>query len=739
MKDKPGKVYLVGSGPGDASYLTIQARDILAEAEVLVYDALVDGALLDLVPEGCLKLDVGKRGGQPSMAQGDIDRLLVKHCRQGKQVVRLKSGDPFVFGRAQAEVEALVNAGCEYDIAPGLSSALVAPLLAGIPITDPALSRCFAIVTAHAPDRLDWVSLSRMDTLVILMGGSTLPETVRRLRGHGKLPQTPIAIIRWAGRPDQQIWAGTLGNILQKTDGESLSPCVIVIGEVVKLRGLIGTQGRKITSPISSSSPSFTEAERQRNSTAAEQRQEETLRDFREDGQKSQPQRRRQRARVGEEVADIQPRLPEEDLMPSALTGFAALDTEDAIASPIQAPNPEARSADLPLSGQRILVTRAASQSSQFTDLLQTQGATIVEMPTLEIGNPSSWRDLDRAIDQIEDFNWLILTSTNGVDYFFKRLKKITGSTNFETNLKIAVVGEKTAQRLEQFGIQPDFIPPNFVADSLVDHFPEPLSGLTILFPRVESGGREVLVQEFVSQGAKVREAAAYESRCPDAIAPAALEALKTRSLDIITFASSKTVQNFCQLLQHASPDWQTWLEGLAIAAIGPQTSKSCRTLLGRVDIEATEYTLDGLTAALIDWISAPPSTAELNPPAEPSPDPHLEINSNFPLEIDSNSPGVENEPAIAAQPELESAISPDPWGDQPINADPITPSISENPPPTAQSKQKPLSDADPIQVELLPTLPKPPIKKPPIAIADAEPPITVEILSDPTPPPEAP
>jgi uroporphyrin-III C-methyltransferase len=230
------KVYLVGAGPGNIEYLTVKAYRLLASAEVLIYDALVDNELLDLVPTNCLKLDVGKRGGKPSTPQGEINSLLVKYCRQGKQVVRLKSGDPFIFGRCISEIEALKAAGCEFEVIPGISSALAAPLLAGIPLTDTVLSRCFAVLTAHEPDVLDWEALSRLETLVILMGGKNLGEIVHQLLKYGKSHITPVAIIRWAGTPNQEIWIGELNNILTQTAGLSLSPAVIVVGEVVGLR-----------------------------------------------------------------------------------------------------------------------------------------------------------------------------------------------------------------------------------------------------------------------------------------------------------------------------------------------------------------------------------------------------------------------------------------------------------------------------------------------------------------------
>ena len=255
-----------------------------------------------------------------------------------------------------------------------------------------------------------------------------------------------------------------------------------------------------------------------------------------------------------------------------------------------------------PLSGKTVLVTRAAGQSSKFTELLTAEGATVLELPALVIGPPSSWDALDAAIAHFNAnspayFNWLILTSANGVNFFFERLQAKGKTADDIGRTKIAVVGKKTAASLEKYGLQPDLIPPDFVADSLVSHFRESLNGKRILFPRVETGGRDVLVQELTQQGAEVVEVPAYESRCPDAIAPEISEALQRHKIDVITFASSKTVQNFWNLTQFLGKDV---LDNVCIASIGPQTSETCRQLLGRLDLEAEEYTLEGLTEAII-------------------------------------------------------------------------------------------------------------------------------------------
>lgn len=502
-----GKVYLVGAGLGNVAYLTVRALQLLTQAEVLIYDALVDEQLIKLVPKNCLKLDVGKRGGKPSTPQVEINQLLVKYCQLGKHVVRLKSGDPFIFGRSAAEIKALIATKCPFEVIPGISSALAAPLLAGIPLTDPTVSSCFAVFTAHEPEKLNWEALASLETLVILMGGRQLPTIVEQLLYHGRSPQTPIAIVKWAGT-QQQIWTSDLANIQIVTAGVSLSPVVMIIGEVVTLRECLN----------------------------------------------------------------------------------AKIDV-DSLALDMQ------QLEKLPLRGKTILITRSAGQSSDLHDRLVMLGANVIEMPALEIGPPSSWEDLDCAIAHIADFDWLILTSTNGVDYFFARLTT-HGKDARIAKVKIAVVGEKTAQSLNQHGLQPDFIPPNFVADSLVEHFPEPLQGKKVLFPRVETGGREVLVKEFTAKGAEVVEVAAYESRCPQTISPEALIALQQQAVDVITFASSKTVKNFCQLLAHGGAN----LDSVCIASIGPLTSKACQQQFGRVDIEAEEYTLEGLTQAIVQW-----------------------------------------------------------------------------------------------------------------------------------------
>ncbi|RMF68125.1 MAG: uroporphyrinogen-III C-methyltransferase [Cyanobacteria bacterium J069] len=538
-----GFVSIIGAGPGEADYLTLRGQARLINAEAIVYDALISPDLLSLAPADCQRIHVGKRGGQPSLDQSAIDRLLVELCQQGLRVVRLKSGDPFVFGRTTSEIQALQASECAFEVVPGISSALAGPLLAGIPLTDPVLSRSFAVVSAHDPDALDWQALSGIDTLVVLMGARQLSIIVERLIARGRSPQTPVAIIRWAGHPQQQVWLSTLEAVVRQTAHETLSPAVITIGDVVALRPFL------YRPPTDQTRTHLT-------------------------------------------------RLP---LAIASMSESASQSASQTAALP-----PPADTPPLPLTGKTIVVTRAAGQSSQFTQLLQAQGAKVLEMPALEIGPPSSWEELDEAIAHLSDFDWLILTSTNGVDAFFQRLSTQHQDSRALHGLKIAVVGQKTAAQLQHYGIQPDFIPPNFVADSLVEHFPSPLTGLKILFPRVETGGREVLVAAFTSKGAKVAEVPAYESGCAKTMPLAVQQRFSSGNVNVITFASSKTVHCFNQLFeafcQATNTNSNMLLHTICLASIGPQTSTACRAAFGRVDVEAEEYTLEGLTQALIQW-----------------------------------------------------------------------------------------------------------------------------------------
>ncbi|MCL4860527.1 MAG: uroporphyrinogen-III C-methyltransferase [Caldilineaceae bacterium] len=236
-----GKAYLVGAGPGRADLITVRGLRLLQAADVVIYDRLIAQELLDEARPDARLIYVGKGPGCHSASQEEINRLLVEHVRLGKLVVRLKGGDPFVFGRGGEEALALRAAGLDYEIVPGASSALAAPAYAGIPVTQRGVATSFAVVTGHergeAPDSAtDWDALARIPTLLILMGVAQIGEIAERLQAAGRAAETPAAAIRWGSTAEQQVVRATLSDIASAIALAGLeAPAVIVIGEVAAL------------------------------------------------------------------------------------------------------------------------------------------------------------------------------------------------------------------------------------------------------------------------------------------------------------------------------------------------------------------------------------------------------------------------------------------------------------------------------------------------------------------------
>lgn len=238
-----GKVWLVGAGPGDPGLLTLAGAACLSRAEVVVYDRLVHPRLLDLAPAGAERIYVGKQAGGHTLTQDEINALLVARAREGKRVVRLKGGDPYVFGRGGEEAMALAAAGVPFDVVPGVTSAVAAPAYAGIPVTHRGLASSVAVVTGHEDaakeeSSIDWARLATgMDTLVLLMGLANLPDIAEQLVRHGRPPETPAAVIEWGTLPRQRTVSGTLEDIARRAAEAGLQPpAVTVVGEVARLR-----------------------------------------------------------------------------------------------------------------------------------------------------------------------------------------------------------------------------------------------------------------------------------------------------------------------------------------------------------------------------------------------------------------------------------------------------------------------------------------------------------------------
>ncbi len=240
---KAGKVCLVGAGPGDPSLISRKGLECLAQADVIIYDRLLDERLLDSVSPQAERIYVGKSAGRHAREQKEINQLLVEKAKVSKSVVRLKGGDPFVLGRGGEEAEALKQNRIPFEVVPGVTSAVAVPAYAGIPVTHRGVASSFAVITGHedpgkASSSIAWEKLATgVDTLIFLMGMQNLPEIVETLLEHGRLPDTPVAVIKDGTRPEQKTVVGSLKDIVAKVRRRRLSPpVVIVVGEVVRLR-----------------------------------------------------------------------------------------------------------------------------------------------------------------------------------------------------------------------------------------------------------------------------------------------------------------------------------------------------------------------------------------------------------------------------------------------------------------------------------------------------------------------
>ena len=238
-----GRVFLVGAGPGDPGLLTLKGLAALEQAHVVVYDHLIGRDLLGLAPETAERIYVGKEAGAHSRSQEEINRLLAERALQGKTVVRLKGGDPFIFGRGGEEAEYLAARSIPFEVVPGVSSATAVPAYAGIPLTYRGVASSFVVLTGHEDPTKEgsstrWAEVARgVDTLVFLMAMTNLQLIARRLIEHGRSPKDPAALIRWGTTADQETVVGTLGTIVADAERARLTPpAILVVGEVVRLR-----------------------------------------------------------------------------------------------------------------------------------------------------------------------------------------------------------------------------------------------------------------------------------------------------------------------------------------------------------------------------------------------------------------------------------------------------------------------------------------------------------------------
>ncbi len=505
MGKKSGFCHIVGAGPGDPGLLTLRGKECLSTAQVVLYDSLCSPELLRFAPESAEFIYAGKRAGHHTLSQAEINRLLIEKSQSGLRVVRLKGGDPFLFGRGGEEAEALVDAEIPYDIVPGVSSITAGPAYAGIPVTHRNHNACFTVFTGHEDpekpeSKLDYGAIARASgTKVMLMGVERIGIIAQTLIAHGMSKDTPVALIRWATTGRQQTLEGTLNHIADRVREANFSaPAVAVFGEVVTLR--------------------------------------------------------------------------------NKLNWF------------------ESR----PLFGKRIAVTRSRRQAGILLHALRELGADAFELPTIRIEPPRDKKAFRQLVSEAHGYDWLVFTSPNGVDAFFRVFFEIYQDAREIGGVRIAAIGPATADRIRSYRLQVDLLPDKYVAEAVVTAFQKEtdVENLRILLARAE-GGREVLVEELTHLGAIVDEAVAYRTVPENEDLAGGVQRFRQEGADLITFTSSSTAENF-SALQLPLP------ERLQTASIGPITSETLRQLGFRVDIEATEHTIPGLVKAIHSHFSPP-------------------------------------------------------------------------------------------------------------------------------------
>lgn len=493
-----GICYLIGAGPGDPGLFTLKGRACLERADVVIYDYLCNPALLNYAPEAAEKIYVGKKAGAHTLSQEEINALLVEKVYAGKNVARLKGGDPFLFGRGGEEAEALARAKCRFEVVPGVSSALAGPAYAGIPVTHRAHNTAVTIFTGHedpekSESNLDLEAIARTPgTKIMLMGVERLAPITEKLQSAGLPAKTPAALVRWATTGTQQTLTGTVADIAAKAEKAAFkAPAIAVFGDVVNLR--------------------------------------EKLNWFEE----------------------------------------------------------------LPLFGKRIAVTRTRRQAGELVESLRALGADAYELPTIRIEPAPNKREFYELVADSHVYDWIVFTSPNGVDAFFKAFYEIFRDARDIGGARIAAIGPATAARVTAYHLQVDLQPEKYVAEAIIDALQKEVSveNLKFLLPRAE-GAREALAVELTKLGAIVDEAVAYRTVPETEDVSGGIKRFREEGADFITFTSSSTAENFAALKLSLPAHLKT-------ASIGPVTSKTMRKLGLDVDIEAPQHDIPGLVEAI--------------------------------------------------------------------------------------------------------------------------------------------
>ena len=479
-----GTVALVGAGPGDPGLLTVAGAESLRRATVVVYDALANPKLLDHAPDA-RHVYAGKRAEHHSMTQAEINALLIEEAKRGGRVVRLKGGDPFVFGRGGEEAEACAEAGVAFAVVPGVTAAVAAAAYAGIPVTHRDLNTSLTLVTGHEKERAkqtpeaaardaagsdatDWAALARLPLLCFYMGVRSLPDIAAKLMANGLPGETPAASVQWGTTPRQKTVVATLATIAAENERQGLgSPAITYVGRVVGLRERLAWFDRR---PLFGRTVVVTRSRHQASALSAKL------------------------AALGADVVEA----------PTIRIGPPG--------------DPSAVDAAL----------RRSARGAGF------QPAS--ESDRRQAGSPPHRRTPP---------DWVVFTSANGVAATRDRLDAIGLDARAFAGCRVAAVGPTTAAALrEHLAIRPDLVPDRYDADALADAFGN-VAGRSFLLLRADIGRRS-LVETLRSRGATVEDVAVYETKPADALPDDVLARLS--EADAITFTSGSTATNFAAL-----------------------------------------------------------------------------------------------------------------------------------------------------------------------------------------------
>ena len=493
-----GKVYLIGAGPGDPGLVTVRARELIETADVIVYDYLANPKLLDWARSDSAKIYVGKRSGLHSIPQDEIEEILVDHAKKGLQVVRLKGGDPFVFGRGGEEVEELQADGIPFEIVPGVTAALATAAYAGIPLSHREYRSSITFLTGHEnPEKhtlsIDFKQYAKTTgTLCLYMSLGQLPRILGELKEGGMSGETPVGVVQWATLNRQRTVYGTVDSILDDIAAAGIgTPAMILIGEVVAKRTKTEWfEGR-------------------------------------------------------------------------------------------------------PLFGKRIVVTRAREQAAKLTELLESQGAEVLELPFIKVEEHYDPTNLTEVFAEMAIYEWIIFTSANGVKTFFDLFYKAYGDIRSLGPMRVAAVGAATAREIEKHHIKVDLIPEKANADALATKMIED-EGVESVKILVVTGNqnRETLVKRLEEEGrAIVDTLPLYKTSRTNLASEPIAERFRKEGADAILFTSASTVKSFVD--QKAALKLEEGAIQPEFGSIGPLTSKTLKEFNLPIAFEASQSNLD--------------------------------------------------------------------------------------------------------------------------------------------------